>query len=258
LNCQETQNLIHAYLDGELDLVKSLEIEQHLQGCQACSQTHKNHQALRVAIREGAPYFKSPARLRKRIQASVNQTSQARTMPRAMSWRWVGVMASLALIVILTWNLARGLSAPSTSDLLAQQVVASHVRSLMPNHLVDVVSSDEHTVKPWFDGKLDFSPPVQDLASAGFPLVGGRLDYVDNRPVAALVYQHSPHFINVFIWPSPGSPNTNVVAGMRQGYYLAHWTSAGMTFWAVTDLNQSEFQQFVRLAQSQVTPPPSP
>lgn len=258
MNCLDTQNLIHAYMDGELDLVKSLEIEQHLQGCTTCSQTYRNRLAMRVAIREGAPYFKAPASLRKRIQASVRGANQARTRPRVMPWRWVGVTASLALVVIVTLSLARSLSAPSANDLLAQQVVADHVRSLMPNHLVDVVSSDEHTVKPWFNGKLDFSPPVQDLASVGFPLVGGRLDYLDNRPVAALVYQHSPHVINLFIWPSPGSPNTSTAIEMRQGYYLAHWTSSGMTFWAVTDLNESEFQQFVRLAQSQVTPSPSP
>ena len=247
MNCQEAEYLIHGYMDSELDLVKSLEIEQHLQECQACSQTHNNLQTLRSAIRANSLYFQPTAAFRKRIQSSVRQANQAASPPRVLPWRWLGALASLAAVVILTWTLARGLAGPSADDVLAQQVVASHVRSLMPNHLSDVVSTDQHTVKPWFAGKLDFSPMVVDLAAQGFPLIGGRLDYLDNRPVAALVYQRQQHLINLFIWPS--SSTTNSKLDVLQGYQVVHWTNSGMTYWAVSDLNAGELQQFAQLVQ---------
>ncbi len=255
MNCQETQNLIHAYLDGELDLVTSLKIEEHLQGCRACSQVYKNQQALRTAMNTGSLYFRSPAPLRKRIQSAVRQADRpASRMPRMVPWRWLGVAVSLAVIVFVAWSVARSLSTPSANELLAQEVVASHVRSLMPDHLTDVPSSDEHTVKPWFSGKLDFSPVVVDLANQGFPLIGGRLDYLDNRPVAALVYRYQQHVINLFSWPAEGASDTNVTLDTRQGYHIAHWIKSNMSYWAVSDLNENELQQFALLVQNQAAP----
>ncbi len=258
MNCQETQHLIHAYLDGELDLVKSLEIEEHLQGCAACSQVYRNQQAVRTALADGLLYFKSPASLRKNIQAALRQAdrSEARAAhaPRQLPWRWIGVGVSLVVVVFIAWSLARSLSVPSATDLIADEVVASHVRSLMPNHLVDVPSSDEHTVKPWFSGKLDFSPVVGDLANQGFPLVGGRLDYLDNRPVAALIYRYQQHLINLFSWPAAGASDTPVTMETRQGYHVAHWIKANMEYWAISDLNETELQQFVQLVQNLAAP----
>ena len=254
MNCQDAQLLIPAYLDDELDLVKSLEVEQHLRDCPNCSQVYKNQQALRSVFDNNALYYRSPAALRKRIQSSVREANQAVSAPRVVPWRWLGVLASVAAIVILTWGLTRSLSGPSAHDVLAQEVIASHVRSLMPNHLEDVASSDQHTVRPWFSGKLDFSPPVVDLTNQGFPLIGGRLDYLDNRPVAALVYRSQPHVINLFIWPAPDTPDTATKLETRQGYHLAEWTKSGMTYWAISDLNETELQQFVQLFQAQAVP----
>jgi anti-sigma factor RsiW len=258
LNCQETQKLIHAYLDGELDLVKSLEIEEHLQGCPTCSQIYQNQQALRTSLNAGLLYFRSPAPLRKNIQAALRQADQPETRaaraPRRIAWRWAAVAASLVVVVFAAWGVVRSLSAPFANDLLAQEVVASHVRSLMPDHLVDVPSSDQHTVKPWFSGKLDFSPVVDDLANQGFPLVGGRLDYLDNRPVAALVYRYQQHLINLFSWPAAGASDTAVTVDTRQGYHVAHWIKSKMAYWAISDVNETELQQFVQLVQNLASP----
>ncbi len=190
----ETQDLIHAYVDGELDLVKSLEIEQHMQRCQVCSRDYKNLQALRSAIGNGSLYFTPPANLQRRIRSAVRREVKSEIQPRAMQWRWLSIPVSLAFVAIMIWAFEPILTGPSRTDILIQEIISSHVRSLMADHLTDVVSSDQHTVKPWFNGKVDFSPPVKDLANHGFPLVGGRLDYIGNKPVAALVYKHNQRF----------------------------------------------------------------
>jgi len=254
LSCHETQDLIHGYLDGELDLVRNLAIEQHLQSCQACAQAYRNQQALRSAIRTGSLYFKAPANLQKRVRSATRKASKAETRPQVWSWRWLSVGTSLAVLAIITWSLVPFLTGPSADDRLAQEVISAHVRSLMVNHLVDVSSSDQHTVKPWFNGKLDFSPPVKDLTDYGFPLVGGRLDYLNNRPVAALVYRRQQHFINLFIQPSSQGSEVDQKTVARQGYHLFHWTKAGMIYWVVSDLNESELQQFAKLVQNQASP----
>jgi anti-sigma factor RsiW len=156
-------------------------------------------------------------------------------------------MAAAALVLLALVPFLRG---PFPEDILTQEVVSSHIRSLMANHLADVPSSDQHTVKPWFNGKLDFSPPVVDLARQGFPLIGGRLDYLNNRPVAALVYQRAKHLINVFVWPSSESSDAGMKTEMRQGYHVYHWTRSGMTYWVVSDLEENQLQQFVKLLQN--------
>lgn len=161
-------------------------------------------------------------------------------------------MAVAALVALVFVPLLRG---PAADELLANEVLSSHVRSLMANHLADISSSDQHTVKPWFAGKLDFSPPVEDFAKQGFPLIGGRLDYLENRPVAALVYERRKHLINLFVWPgSESDVPTKTVS--RQGYNLIHWTQSHMTYWVASDLDKSELQEFIQLVQNQTSPRP--
>ncbi len=251
--CKDAQNLINGYVDGELDLIRNLEIERHIQDCALCTQDYKNQQVLSNAIKTGSLYFKAPADLRRRIQLSLRKAAKAEAGRRMLPKWWFNIAAPMAAAAVILLALVPFLRGPSADDLLAGEVISSHVRSLMASHLADVSSSDQHTVKPWFAGKLNFSPPVEDLAKQGFPLIGGRLDYVDNRPVAALIYQRQKHFINLFIWPSGSDSDVETKTVLRQGYNLFHWTRSGMTFWAVSDLNNAELQKFVQLVQNQTS-----
>jgi len=251
MDCKSAQTLIAGYLDQELDRVRSLEIEGHLHECITCSQVYENHQVLSKSLRTGSVYFKAPPDLQKRIQRSVRQAAKAESPAGWLSWSWVRMAAPMAAAAIALLVLVPFLRGPSTQEMLTREVVSSHVRSLMANHLADVPSSDQHTVKPWFNGKVDFSPPVVDLASRGFPLVGGCLDYLDNRPVAALVYQRDKHLINVFVWPSDKTAPAEIARVTRQGYNLFHWSRSGMNFWAVSDLEEGQLQEFAKLLQNQ-------
>jgi len=251
MNDHVEQKRLHSYLDGELDLVRSLEIESHLQKCQDCSQEYRNLQALRSAIRSKLPYYSAPARLRERFDLMLEKAAKTEK-PRARpvkSWPWlgVGVGASLAFALMIIWSLGTTLWRTPVENVLVGEVLSSHVRSLMANHLTDVVSSDLHTVKPWFNGRIDFSPTVKDLDTEGFPLVGGRLDYINNRPVAALVFRHRQHLINLFTWPTDRGKEEKVRRLSQEGYSVYHWTKAGMEYWVASDLNTEELQELVRL-----------
>ncbi|HWH78385.1 MAG TPA: zf-HC2 domain-containing protein, partial [Candidatus Binatus sp.] len=204
MDCPNAQNLLDGYLDGELDALRSSEIEIHLHGCTKCAQSIDERQAIRRGLKSPSLYFKAPDGLQKSIRHSLRQAAKAEAPPRWFNAPWLKFAipaAAAALVLITLMPLFRG---PARDD-LAEEAVANHVRSLMVDHLADVASTDEHTVKPWFNGKVNFSPPVSDLAEQGFPLIGGRLDYLDNQPVAALVYRRDKHVINVFVWPSASS-----------------------------------------------------
>jgi len=251
LSCQTTQELIHAYVDGELDLASSLEVEQHMEECQVCAIAYRNQTALRAAFKDGSLYYSAPEKLNKRIRSSLRREAKSEVGRRSFAWRWlsVGAFALVLLMALVLWWAVPGLR-PSGDDLLAQEIVSNHVRSLqLEGHRIDVISSDQHTVKPWFDGKLDFAPPVKDFSGQGFPLIGGRLEYLNNRAVAALIYQRQKHFINLYIWPAAESSAASEVATKRQGYNLLHWTNSGMNYWAVSDLNGVELHEFARLVQ---------
>lgn len=249
MSCQQTHELIHGYLDGELDLVKSLEIEKHLSHCSECEQNYESLRSLQSKLSDNSLRFEPPASLEKRLRSSLRR--EEKPQRPSFRWTWVITAASAFAAIAIIWTVAAISLRPSPDDVLAQEVVTSHVRSLMADHLTDVASSDRHTVKPWFDGKLDFSPAVKDLGEQGFSLNGGRLDYIGNRSVAALVYQRRQHSINVFVWPATDALAVNARASERQGYNLIRWSHAGMTYWAVSDLNLAELQQFVQLLQEQ-------
>jgi len=273
MNCEETTKLMDGYLDGELDSITSQAIEQHLRECRNCDQAYKTHGSLIRAIGNATPYYKAPAELRERIQSSLREEIAERPMrnvardvqplvtrkqpePRAVlfgtPWNWLGLAAAIFFAAIIGWNLLPRLQRPGADQFLATQLIASHVRSLMANHLTDVASSDQHTVKPWLDAKLDFAPAVVDLSSEGFPLVGGRLDYLENRPVAALIYQRRKHFINMFVWPAESNATRATKAMSRQGYQLLHWVDSDFNYWAVSDVNANDLQTFKQLFEKQM------
>jgi anti-sigma factor RsiW len=253
LSCKKTEELIHGYLDGELDLVRNLEFERHLRECDICARNYRSQTTLRSSLKNESLYYSAPEQLKRRIQSSLRKEARSGMAPRWSSWRWLTAGASVAfifLIAVFVWRLMPRSIRPSGDELLAQEVVSEHVRSLqMAGHLTDVLSTDQHTVKPWFDGKVDFAPPVKDFAAQDFRLYGGRLEYLNNRPVATLVYQRRLHYINLFIWPAEQTGSTGEVAIQRQGYNIIHWTGAGMNYWAISDLNGVELHEFAHLVQ---------
>jgi anti-sigma factor RsiW len=236
---------LDAYLDGELAAPDAAELEAHLRTCPDCSRLERRRRALSAAVREHVLRFPAPdtlrARVRTALRADVNGTARRRSY-----WPGLAVAASLAVVAVGSWQVALR---RAMGDALADQVLGSHVRSLMPGHLIDVQSSDQHTVKPWFNGKLDFSPPVYDFAGRGFPLIGGRLEYVGGRPVAALVYGRRQHLINVFLWPTAGGPTGGRPATTRQGYHLLHWTTPAYSYWVASDLGLAELRDFAALVE---------
>jgi anti-sigma factor RsiW len=229
MTCDEAHIYLSAHLDDELDVAASLEMERHLAGCANCRREHAANLALREAIRGADLYYEPPPHLAKKIRAAV-------APPTRFAWRWpaVAALAAAAALLAIIWL------RPASEPRLVAEVVAGHVRSLQAGHLVDVPSSDRHTVKPWFQGKLDFSPPVPDIPE----LVGGRLDYINGRPVAALVYQRRRHQINVFVWPSPATAPLTLQSA--SGYQTVHWYAAGMEWWAVSDMNGPELVDFAK------------
>lgn len=238
LGCAEVEPLLGALLDGELETERQLELERHLESCSACAACQRAALELRERLRGAAPYFPAPPALTARIRAAMEPPRRF----RILHWGWVPAAAAALMLVLLLPRLA---ARPDAE--MAQQVEADHVRSLLANHLMDVASTDQHTVKPWFHGRLDYAPPVEDYAAQGFPLIGGRLDYLDQRNVAALVYRHKLHPINVFVWPATGTSGQS--ERQRDGYTILHWVRNGMTWWIISDVDEVSLKEFAGLLQ---------
>jgi anti-sigma factor RsiW len=247
MRCVSSRHLFELHLDGELSESESAKIQEHIENCASCDGLYQRLEQLQSDIRKQVIRHTAPDHLQRSIQAALRKAAASETQARPSRWNWMAVAASVLLFASMAWNIAALRSRASARDVLAQEVLSSHLRSLMGTHLLDVPSSDQHTVKPWFNGKLNFSPDVKDFSSQGFRLVGGRIEYINDRPVAALVYQRRQHLINLFIWPSPSSSPSGYSEMERSGYNLVSWTEDGITCWAVSDLQTSELEQFAHL-----------
>ena len=237
MSCKEAESYINPYLDGELDVIAALRFEQHLIECASCAGHYSDLQELRREIANSGLYFALPPTLRRRVAAD-------QIVPW---WRRVGSIAAVAAIFVLLLIPARMLfRTPSVEH----EIVDSHLRSLMEAHLVDVSSSSQHTVKPWFQGKLPFSPDVPDLSAQGFNLIGGRLDIVERMPSAAIVYKVREHIINLFVVAS-GAGESSAAYSESGGFHIVHWAKGGMNFWAVSDVNLADLRVFAELVRGQ-------
>ena len=244
MNHEQIRELIHPYVDGELDLLTARESEQHLRDCADCRGTEKALRALRESVASSQPAYRAPSHLRKNVRAALRREAKT-TLKTFNPWVIFATGAACALLVLgaVLFQSTRA----SRNNALVDEAVADHVRSLLATHLVDVASSDQHTVKPWFDGKIDFAPEVRDLSGEGFPLIGGRLDYLDGKTVVALVYHRNKHPINVFIMPATAGRDTEPTAVTRRGYNVLFWTHNEIKYCAVSDLNEAELRRFSEL-----------
>lgn len=263
MTCEDIERLADAYADGELALEGTLAFEAHVGQCEACTARLSRIRAVQASLRT-LPYFRAPEALAARVRASgaaalatagaspiagASMAAPSRTAaavrPRVFRWSpWILAAASLAAVSIafVMVSRQRALAADATTE----AVIEGHVRSLLADHLTDVASTDRHTVKPWFAGRVDFSPTVVDLASDGFPLVGGRLDYIDRHQAAVLVYKRREHAINVFVWPDASGSASHATRSDPRGYHVISWTRGGVAVWIVSDLALAELDEFAR------------
>ena len=248
--CRDSKKLLGAYVDNELDVVQSAALEEHLAGCADCQAFVEDQQAVKGLLQQGNFRFSVPAGFYEQIKKSLGPgpAQKVRFWPATPAWAWklttgFATAAALALAIALGVVLHQQ---SNTGQAFAQnEVVDNHIRSLLMNHLADVDSTDQHTVKPWFNGKLSFSPKVTDFSDKGFPLIGGRLDTMEGETVAALVYKRRQHVINVFT-----CPHTDAIApasSEQRGYHIVHWADGGMEYWVISDVNAGELQQFADL-----------
>ena len=259
MNCAEYELLLHALIDGELDAGHSRDVETHVSTCPGCAAKLKAFRAMREAMAGADLKFAAPATLRDRIEAALPSPTAQIIAPRQFfqpSRRlfFGGLLTGSALSAAIAATLVVGVFRSDQNQQVADEVVSAHIRSLQAGHLMDVETSDQHTVKPWFDGRVDVAPPVIDLTAQGFTLLGGRLDYVAGEPVAAVVYQRRKHVINLLVAQRLGAKHTSAINETIQGYNVRHWSKEGLDFWAVSDLAGDELDEFVQKISAAVHP----
>src|SRR5664279_1777341 len=240
MNCDEASILMHALIDGELDAGHARELETHIATCAGCAARLREFHELRKMMTLAGLRYTAPVTLRASIEGKLPAP------PAAASRRSVikGFAAGAALSAIAASGLLVMVARRDDDRRVLGEVVSAHLRSLQAQHLTDVVSTDRHTVKPWFNGRLDVAPPVAELTAQGFTLLGGRLDYVDAKPVAAIVYRRRVHIINLFCAPSPGAAKRGAVMESLQGFNVRRWTENGLNLWAVSDIGADELNEF--------------
>ena len=245
MTCDEAEILLHALIDGELDAGHAREVEQHVAGCARCTAALADYRAMSAAIAGADVRYTAPSSLRERIEASLPQPKSAEVVP-LRSRR--SVLRGFAMGSVVSALAATGLVAivlrNDDEQRIESEVVSAHLRSLQAGHLIDVVSTDQHTVKPWFNGKLDVSPPVIDLTAQGFTLIGGRLDYLDARAIGAVVYKRRQHVINLFVAQTASTERKPAKMETMQGFSVLRWSEQGMNFWAVSDIGADELNEF--------------
>ena len=239
MTCEEAEVLLHALIDGELDAGHAREVEAHVAGCAKCASLARDFREMRAAIADAGARYRAPLELRRRIEATLPQalapTRRALLKGFAMGSA-VSAMAATGLVAIILRS--------DDEARVQSEIVSAHLRSLQAGHLTDVVSTDQHTVKPWFNGRLDVAPPVIDLTAQGFTLIGGRLDYVDARPVGAVVYRRRQHVINLFVAQTSSMEHRAAKTDTLQGFNVRRWSERGLNYWAVSDLARDELADF--------------
>jgi anti-sigma factor RsiW len=252
---EEANRLLHAYIDGELDPAKTLDLEAYLAENPSVRAACERLREMSAAIRDKADYHAAPAWLEARVRAAIPSAPE-NVSARPAWWRWLtpaGAVAadwlrpaaSFAAVALVTWVVALGTMRPSEDERITQEMLASHVRATLTNRFYDVASSDQHTVKPWLSARLAFSPPVADLSASGFELVGGRLDYIGAQPVAVLIYKRRQHLIDVFVWPVETQKSEQM--STRDGFNIEHFAKNGMDYWLVSDLSRNELNDLAQL-----------
>ena len=250
MSCDFQRTALHGYIDGELDATRSAEFERHLENCRECANSLASEESLRSSLQHSGLYEHAPVSLRKKIRANLQAASGAPSLQRVPIWRWLATAAAILFITGIGWYVwprSGTNSADVPPPFTAAEMIDAHIRSLQPGHLTDVASTDQHTVKPWFVGRLDYAPPVKDFADEGFPLLGGRLDALGGRNVAAIVYSRRKHIINVFVLPTREADTSIHPPGLRQGYQWLHWRRQGMEYCAVSDVSISDLQELAQL-----------
>jgi anti-sigma factor RsiW len=253
MTCAECIDTLGAYVDRELPSDEVARVEEHLRTCSDCARAHRKLVDTSKQVKGALMRYEAPDVLKARIRASLatavsDAVAPGRSSPTTWSTRWSRTIAAAAVVAIASSAVTLlAVKQKSAAASVENQVLASHIRSLMPGHLTDVASNDQHNVKPWFNGRVNVSPDVPRLDSLGYPLVGGRVDYIDGRNVASVVYSRRQHVINVFSWPTPDTPDLAPIVSSSSGYHLIRTRRNGVEVWIVSDVNLGELQSFARM-----------